>query len=211
MGAKPFALPALAAYLARVHGGRVANVRVTPMGGGRQGDKGYGYGVPLRVDYELDARPRRAVLESVRAGPFGHEHMADRAQIVLWAHDAFNRLPKHVVSLDVGAVRASGELVPLGDAEEFFMLADFVEGREYADDLLRLGSGSPLNDLDLERCEALCDYLVEIHRLRAPDPALYVRRVRELLGHGECLFGVADSYPPGYGAVLQEIETRCLA
>jgi hypothetical protein len=163
------------------------------------------------VDYELDGSARRAVLESVRAGPFGHEHMADRAQIVLWAHDAFNRLPKHVVSLDVGAVRASGELVPLGDAEEFFMLADFVEGREYADDLLRLGSGSPLNDLDLERCEALCDYLVEIHRLRAPDPALYVRRVRELLGHGECLFGVADSYPPGYGAVLQEIETRCLA
>jgi len=211
MAAKPFGIPALADYLARIHRARVENVRVTPMGGGRQGDKGYGYGIPLRVDYELDGSARRAVLESVRAGPFGHEHMADRAQIVLWAHDAFNRLPKHVASLDVGAVRASGELVPLGDAEEFFMLADFVEGREYADDLLRLGSGSPLNDLDLERCEALCDYLVEIHRLRAPDPALYVRRVRELLGHGECLFGVADSYPPGYGAVLQEIETRCLA
>jgi len=211
MGAKPFALPALAEYLARVHGGRVANVRVTPMGGGRQGDKGYGYGIPLRLDYEVDGKPRRAVLESVRPGPFGHEHMADRAQLMLWAHDTFGRLPRHVASLDVGAVRASGELVTLGDAEEFFMLADFVEGREYADDLLRLGSGSPLNDLDLERCEALCDYLVEIHRLRAPDPALYVRRVRELLGHGECLFGVADSYPPGYGAVLQEIETRCLA
>ena len=79
MGSSPFAPPALADYLARVHGARVANVRVTPMGGGRQGDKGYGYGVPLRVDYELDGRPRRAVLESVRPGPFGHEHMADRA------------------------------------------------------------------------------------------------------------------------------------
>jgi hypothetical protein len=211
MGASPFALPALTEYLARVHGARVEKLRVTPMGGGRQGDKGYGYGVPLRVDYELDGKPRRAVLESVRAGPFGHEHRADRAQLLLWAHDAFNRLPKHVKSLDVGAVRAGGELLKLGDAEEFFMLADFVEGREYADDLLRLKAGAALGALDLERADALCDYLVAIHRLQGPDPGLYVRRVRELLGHGECLFGVADSYPQRYDAVLQEIERRSLA
>src|SRR5262245_61119737 len=164
------------------------------MGGGRQGDKGYGYGVPLRVDYELAGKPRRAVLETVRPGPFGHEHMADRAQSLLWAHDAFNRLPKHVASLDVGAVRTDGELVKLGDAEEFFMLARFVDGREYADDLLRLKAGASITPQDLERADALCDYLVGIHCVRGPDPGLYVRRVRELLGHGECLFGVADSY-----------------
>jgi len=207
----PFEPAPLAAYLARVHGGRVDKVRVTPLGGGRQGDKGYGYGVPLRLDYEVEGKPRRAVLESVRAGPFGHEHMADRAQLLLWAHDAFNRLPKHVVSLDVGAVRARGELEPLGNAEELFMLAEFVDGREYADDLLRLRSGLPLNDLDRGRCDALCDYLVAIHRVRGPDPGLYVRRVRDLLGHGECLFGVADSYPGRYAATLQEIEHRALA
>ena len=107
---------------------RLADVRVTPLGGGRQGDKGYGYGVPLRVDYTLDGAPRRAVVETVRPGPFGHEHMADRAQSLLWAHDAFRRLPRHVASLDVGAVRSSGALVPLGNAEELFMLAEFVEG-----------------------------------------------------------------------------------
>jgi phosphotransferase family enzyme len=207
----PFELAPLAEYLARVHRGRVDKVRMTPLGGGRQGDKGYGYGVPLRLDYELDGEPRRAVLESVRAGPFGHEHRADRAQLVLWAHDAFNRLPGHVASLDVGAVRAGGKLEPLGDAEEFFMLAEFVDGREYADDLLRLRSGLPLKDLDLERCDALCDYLVAIHRVRGPDPGLYVRRIRDLLGHGECLFGVADSYPGRYAATLQEIEHRALA
>jgi aminoglycoside phosphotransferase (APT) family kinase protein len=211
MGSSPFAPPALADYLARVHGARVESVRVTPMGGGRQGDKGYGYGVPLRVDYELDGKPRRAVLESVRPGPFGHEHMADRAQLLLWAHRAFNRLPKHVKSLDVGAVRAGGELVKLGDAEEFFMLADFVEGREYADDLLRLKAGAALEAQDVARADALCDYLVQIHRVQKSDPDLYVRRIRELLGHGECLFGVADSYPWRYDALLQEIERRCLA
>jgi streptomycin 6-kinase len=211
MSLNPFKPARLADYLGRVHGGRVGKVRATPMGGGRQGDKGYGYGIPLRLDYELDGRARRAVLESVRPGPFGHEHMADRAQLLLWAHDAFNRLPRHVVSLDVGALRNGGELVPLGNAEELFMLAEFVEGREYADDLLRLKAGAALAAEDLARADALCDYLVEIHRLRGPDPGLYLRRIRDLLGHGECLFGVADSYPPRYAALLQEIETRCLA
>ncbi len=206
----PFSVRALADYLGEVHGGTVREVRVTPLGGGRQGDKGYGYGIPLRLDYELDARPRRAVLESVRPGAFGHEHMADRAQLLLWAHGAFNRLPRHVASLDVGAVRRGGALVPLGDAEELFMLADFVEGREYADDLLRLRAGGELSGLDLERADALCDYLVEVHSVRGPDPGLYVRRIRELLGHGECIFGVNDSYPAGYD-ILEKIEHLCLA
>jgi hypothetical protein len=205
----PFVPAAVEAYLQRVHGRPVRAVRVTPLGGGRQGDKGYGYGIPLRVDYELDGAARRAVIESVRPGPFGHEHMADRAQLLLWAHHAFGALPRHVASLDVGAVRESGELVPLGNAEELFMLAEFVEGHEYADDLLRIRSSGESTPLDLERADALCDYLVEIHRLKGPDPGLYVRRVRELVGHGECIFGVSDSYPEKFD-VLKKIELQCV-
>lgn len=208
-----FTPEALARYLEALHGRAARNVSVTPLAGGKQGDKGYGYGIPLRVDYELEGRPHRAVLESVRPGPFGHEHMADRAQLMLWAHRAFAGLPRHVPSLDVGVVRQSGELVPLGDAEEFFMLARFVEGREYATDLLRIRDGGALTPLDTDRSNALCDYLVQIHRSAGPDPGLYVRRVRELLGHGECIFGVVDSYPASgqvVSATLKEIEQRCL-
>jgi aminoglycoside phosphotransferase (APT) family kinase protein len=205
----PFTPEALAAYLARIHGTGVEAVRVTPLGGGRQGDKGYGYGIPLRIDYKLHGEPRRAVAESVRPGPFGHEHMADRAQSLLWAHHAFGRLPRHVRSLDVGAVRATGELVPLGTAEELFMLAEFVEGREYADDLLRLRAGGELQALDLERAVALCDYLVAIHALKHDEPDLWLRRIRELVGHGECIFGVVDSYP-ALDDTLREIERRSL-
>lgn len=205
----PFTPQALQAYLRALHGAEVADVRVTPLGGGRQGDKGYGYGVPLRLDYELAGAPRRAVLETVRPGPFGHEHMADRAQLLLWAHGAFNRLPRHVPSLDVGAVRAEGALEALGSVEELFMLAPFVEGREYADDLLRLRAGAAAAPLDFARADALCDYLVDIHRLRGPDPGLYVRRLRDLVGHGECIFGVADSYPAGpLVEAVREIERR---
>jgi aminoglycoside phosphotransferase (APT) family kinase protein len=204
----PFTPQRLADYLGAVHARPVRDVRVTPLGGGRQGDKGYGYGVPLRVDYALDGEPRRAVVETVRPGPFGHEHMSDRAQSLLWAHEAFRRLPRHVASLDVGAVRSSGALVPLGNAEELFMLAEFVDGREYADDLLRLRAGAGICELDLARADALCDYLVGIHRVAGPDPGLYVRRIRELVGHGECIFGVDDSYPEE--GMLREIEKKCV-
>jgi streptomycin 6-kinase len=210
----PFTPEALKRYLGVVHVQAPDSVRVTPLGGGRQGDKGYGYGIPLRVDYTLDGAPRRAVVETVRPGPFGHEHMADRAQSLLWAHGAFRTLPRHVASLDVGAVRSSGDLVPLGSAEELFMLAEFVDGHEYADDLLRLRAGAEASRQDLERTDALCDYLVEIHRLRGPDPGLYVRRIRELIGHGECIFGVADSYPPDGPvelSLLEDIEKKCVA
>jgi hypothetical protein len=207
----PFKPQALAAYLAAVHGRAVSDVRVTPLGGGRQGDKGYGYGVPLRVDYTLDGAPRRAVVETVRAGPFGHEHMADRAQSLLWAHGAFGRLPRHVASLDVGAVRSSGALVQLGNAEELFMLAQFVEGAEYADDLLKLRSGQGLAPLDEARADALCDYLADIHKVPGSDPGLYARRIRETLGHGECIFGVVDSYiDHHFSPALQRIEQRCV-
>jgi hypothetical protein len=204
---------ALAEYLRQVHRASIDAVGVTPLGGGRQGDKGYGYGIPLRVDYELAGVPHHAVIESVRPGPFGHEHMSDRAQQMLWAHATYGRLPRHVRALDVGAVRSSGDLVPLGNAEELFMLTEFVQGHEYADDLIRLRAGGPLLARDGERADALADYLVEIHRTQGGDPSLYLRRVRELVGHGECIFGVCDSYP-GDGPVrlerLREIEKRCV-
>jgi len=210
----PFTPAALATCLEKMHGRAVREVRIAPLGAGSQGDKGYGYGIPLRIDYLLEGEPRKAVLETVRPGPFGHEHMADRAQLVLWAHRAFGALPRHVASLGSGALRAGGELVELGDAQEFFLVTEFVEGTEYAGDLLRLRGGQPLGERDLARADALADYLAQIHARRGSDPGLYARRVRELVGHGECIFGVVDSYPERFAFIdaglLRSIEHRCL-
>jgi aminoglycoside phosphotransferase (APT) family kinase protein len=92
---------------------------------------------------------------------------------------------------------------------------EYVEGQGYFEDLTRLRDGGKLTDLDLARADALCDYLVEIHRVTGPDPVLYVRRIRELVGHGECIMGLTDSYPPRYefidAALLEGIEHRCVA
>jgi len=154
------------------------------------------------------------VLETTSPGPFGHEHMADRARMMLWDHAAYNTLPRHVRSLDVGMFDREGNLRSVRDAEEFFLLVEHVEGAGYILDLARLQDGAPLRGIDLARADALCDYLVEIHAVRGADPGLYTRRIRELLGDGECIMGLCDSYPLPHGfitaALLGEIERRCV-
>jgi hypothetical protein len=176
--------------------------------------KGYGYGTPVRIDYELaDHQRHTAVLHTISPGPFGHEHMSDRAQILLWEHQAFNRLPRHVRSLDVGGFRPGGNIVSLGNVEEACLLTEYVEGKDYSLDLARIRDRGELTDLDLARSDALCDYLLTIHAQSSKDSGLYTRRMRELLGHGECIMGLTDSYPHHpliTPELLQEIEHRCI-
>src|SRR5659263_301349 len=154
--------------------------------------KEYGYGHPVKVEFTVGAEHHAAVLETTSPGPFGHEHMADRARMMLWDHGAYNALPNHVRSLDVGAFDREGNLLSVGNAEEFFLLVEHVEGAGYIQDIARLQEGEALRDLDLSRADALCDYLVEIHSVRGPDPGLYVRKIRELLGDGECIMGAVS-------------------
>jgi len=175
--------------------------------------KGFGYGVPVRVDYQSGGQRRTAVLHTMSASAFGHEHMSDRARILLWSHQAFNRLPRHVRSLDVGGFHPDGQVVSLGNVEELCLLTDYVEGKAYVTDLDRIRDTGELTELDEARADALCDYLLEIHKTSRADPGLYIRRNRELLGDGECIMGLTDSYPPHPlfpPQVLEEIERRCV-
>jgi len=203
-------------YLQSVLGAAINVTRITPLGDHLDDHavKGFGYGIPLKIDYcTEDRRTRSAVLHTMSPGPFGHEHMADRAQVLLWSHQAYNRLPLHVRSLDVGGMRSDGEVIPAGDVEEFCLLTEYATGEMYAKDLERVRDTGTLTDLDLVRCDALCDYLVDIHRVRGTDPGLYTRRIRELVGHGECIMGLSDAYPEHpliTAALLEEIEHLCL-
>lgn len=206
----------LARYLSSVVGERVKLLDVVVLGDSPEHKslKGYGYGTPVRVAYELaDRRRHSAVLHTISPGAFGHEHMADRAQILLWEYQAFNRLPRHVRSLDVGGFQTDGSITSLGKVEEACLLTEFVEGQSYSLDLERIRDRAAITDLDLARADALCDYLVEIHAEPVQESGWYTRRIRELLGHGECIMGLADSYPhhPLISAdLLQEIEHRCV-
>ncbi len=203
-------------YLSAVFGAKASVLAISTLGSSdtREPLKNYGYGVPVRVDYRIgEDPPSTAVFHTMRPNQFGHEHMADRAQIHLWEHEAFNRLPKHVRSIDVGAFQSDGWLLSLGDVDELFLLTEYVEGSGYNLDLERLSDTNELTELDLARADALCDYLVEIHRTRGSDPGLYRRRIRELVGHGECIMGLADSYPPHPlipATLLEKIEHQCV-
>ncbi len=203
-------------YLQSVLGAAVTVSAMSILGDVHQSKdvKGYGYGIPLRVDFRLNGiEDRVAVLHTMTPGPFGHEHMADRAQELLWEHQTFNRLPRHVRSLDVCGFEPGGQLISVGKVEEFCLLTEYVTGESYSHDMERLRDRGELTELDIARSDALCDYLVEIHKMHGSDPGLYIRRIRELVGHGECIMGIADSYPQhplAPASLLEKIEHLCV-
>ncbi len=97
--------------------------------------------------------------------------------------------------------------------EEFCLLTEYSKGQSYSQDLERIRDTGELTEVDLARADALCDYLVEIHRMPGTDPGLYVRRIRELVGHGECIMGIVDSYPEHPlvpPSLLEKVEHLCL-
>src|SRR5207244_4531860 len=156
----------LECYLKSIAGPSARIVRAKVLGESeKEGRKGYGYGSPVLIDYETDGRQQRAVLHTISPGPFGHEHMADRAQILFWEHKSFNDLPRHIRSIDIGAFRRDGSVISIGDADEFFILTEYAEGRGYFQDLTRMRDDSRLSALDTERADALCVYFVYVPRV----------------------------------------------
>jgi hypothetical protein len=210
------AFDAVREYLASLYGKPVQLLSLSHAGTQEQGDdlKGFGYGVPLFLEYTVDNEKKKAVLETMSPSAYGHEHFSDRAQSILWEHAAFNNLPRHVRSLDSGAMMRSGKLISTGNAAEFFLLTEFCEGSGYFKDLERIRDTGARNETDMLRCCALADYLADIHKQKKTDQHLYRRRIRELMGHGECIMGLIDNYPAEFGFInstlLQGIEQACI-
>jgi aminoglycoside phosphotransferase (APT) family kinase protein len=134
---------------------------------------------------------------------------------MLLANDLFNEIPDHVRALDVGAIAPEGRLVSLRGTGEFYLVTEWAEGEPYAEDLRRIGREGAALPLDLARCEALARWLVRLHAERLHDPPAWRRALRDLLGHGEGVFGIADAYPTGVPGApperLRRIEERCLS
>lgn len=203
-------------YFAALYDASVEILNIQPLGEAKSGPgalKGYGYGTPLRVDLSVEGRRESVVLSTVNPGGFGHQRMSDRAALLLWQYQGFNSLPRHVKALDVGGFTRQGP-TSLAPVEEFFLVTEFVEGTEYAEDLNRIQREGTSEALDLERASALARYLVEIHAEKCEEPGMYERRTRELVGHNECLMGLTDSYPADHPAIssdmLLDIELRCV-
>lgn len=212
-------LDALRSYLRSLHGRSVKIVSVEELGKASKQKpivklKAFGYGTPYLVLYEVGGKTKSGVLETMRSGTFGHEFPSDRAQALVLAHSTYNRLPKHARSLDIGVFTNKGDLRSIGDFSEFFIFVEKVDGRGYQEDLGRIRDTDAMTDLDERRCVILADYIARVHSVKKNAPDLYVRRARDLVGHGECIMGMIDSYPRNADFVtddeMQEIEKKCV-
>ncbi len=180
-----------------------------------EGIKGFGYGKPYLIDFEANGKKQSVVLSSMRVQKgFGHDHFSDRAAILIWQNSVFNNLLGHVRSLDVGYFTHEGGLFSAGKAEEYFILMEKIEGKEYFLDLERIKKDGKLTSLDKDRAGALSSYLARIHAKKHDDRELYIRKIRDTVGHGECIMGLTDSYPDNLDFVswddLCEIEKKCV-
>jgi len=204
-------------YLTELYGKPIEIIRIARLGTepGEVELKGFGYGKPYLIDFIYEGEARSAVLSSMRAQKgFGHDTFADRAGIILWQNTAYNVLPRHVRTLDAGFFTRSGGMKSAGDADEFFLLMDRVSGIEYYRDLDRIAESDYFGQLDIDRAKALSDYLVYIHSQRHDDRVLYDRRIRELVGSGECIMGLIDSYPDDFEFYskkdFERLEHECI-
>jgi aminoglycoside phosphotransferase (APT) family kinase protein len=176
--------------------------------------KGSGYGVPVRVVMrDPDGRDTAMVFHTARSDDFGHDRRADRAAQMLLAFDTYGAVPRHVAAVDVGVVTRDGQLRSIADADEVYLLTGWQPGELYAQDLRRITTDGA-TARDHQRLDVLADYLAQLHRRDGARPAVYTRAVRDLVGAGEGIFGMIDSYaadvPAAPPARLRRLEERCV-
>lgn len=210
--------PGLSERLAALFPGSVVTAvdPLEPDTGTGEAQKGLGYGRPLRLVLTLpDGSSRSLVFHQEGTDDHGHDRRADRAGNVFLAWDCFPLLPRHARALDVGAITTDGRLLPLQDAGELYLLTEWVEGEVYADDLRRVGETGVAEPLDLARVDALAELLLEVHSAPGTHPGAYVRALRDLVGSGEGIAGIVDSYPADTPAApatrLCSLEQQCLS
>ena len=83
------------------------------------------------------------------------------------------------------------------DAREFYLFMEEARGRTYFQDMDAILERGHLNDADKDMAQRLARFLANIHsdKYTGEDRRiLYRRRIRELIGHGECIMGVIDTY-----------------
>ena len=202
----------LARYLEERYGEAVQIKEVRQLGGEATGAaalKGFGYGRPLLVDYKAGDRKIQEVFHRIRRNSFGRERDDDRVAAVWLDFNTFNRLPRHVPAMDMVILTAEGAVQSIRSAEEVLLITAFRPGHLYADDLVRIRDVGTVQPLDIQRVEVLAAYLSEIHQVKHDDPVLWRRRLRDLVGHGEGIMGLTDSYPQDLPYVT-EAELRSI-
>lgn len=179
---------ALKAYLKKKFA--VPRVDIRKIGSGVQGSG-------FLVELETDKGVYSYVIKSLIPEGFGHDYPSDRAAVFLLDLDEFNTLPKHIRAIDVLAEMEEGSVKSIGGGKEYYLLMEKGEGRHYFHDLSEFSRKERLKDSDINKVKTMTSYLAKIHAVKKDSKTLYWRKLRDTVGHGECLMGVFDIYPEG--------------
>jgi len=191
------------------------DVRLTAVGDigslDEQGIKDFGYGKPVLVRWERKGKVGEAVISVMRGDRYGHQDYWDRARILMFQYETGARMERHVRPLGMGYVDAKGGLVPMRGVQEFFIVNEKLEGSDYFLDLERIRNGD-FREADLELTRDFARWMARVHSVKLDSPDRYIRRIRNLLGDCECIFGIIDGYPHPYAEFtpkrFQALEKR---
>lgn len=168
----------------------VSRIKIRKLGSGVQGA---GFLAEIKTLKGL----KSYVIKSLSPKDFGHDYPSDRAAVFLLDLDEYKNLPKHVKALDVLAEMEKGLIKSIGGGREYYLLLEKAEGRHYFHDLSGFAHKKRLEGPDAEKIKAMASYLAKIHSVKKDSKILYWRKLRDTVGHGECLMGVFDIYPDG--------------
>ena len=195
---------ALRAYLFKEFSSATA-VDIRKLGSGVQGSG-------FLVEIKSPAEVRRYVIKALLSEGLGHDYPSDRAAVFLLDLDEYKNLPKHVAAIDVLAEHENGSIRSIGGGKEYYLLMEQVEGQDYFGDLAGFARKERLDDADISKIKSMTSYLASIHAAKKDARQLYWRKIRDTIGHGECLMGVFDTYPDGVMQYeeMAEIEKLCV-
>ncbi len=183
----------------------VIHVNIRKLGSGVQG-------AGFLIEMETREGLKSYVVKALIPEGFGHDYPSDRAAVFLLDLDEYKNLPKHVKAIDVLAEMEDGSVKSIGGGIEYYLLMEKAEGRHYFHDLSELSKKNKLETPDIEKIKTMTSYLAEIHSLKKDSKTLYWRKLRDTIGHGECLMGVFDIYPEGIISYeeMADIEKKCI-
>lgn len=179
----------------------IVSVDIKKLGSGVQGT-----GFLIEMTTHLGVKSY--VIKTLMSEGFGHDYPSDRAAVFLLDLDEYRNLPKHVEAVDVFTEMKDGTIKSIGGGIEYYLLMEKTEGKDYFNDLASFAFKERLDIPDAQKIQAMAIYLAKIHAIKKDSKTLYWRKLRDTVGHGECLMGVFDIYPDN--SVPYEVMTNII-
>jgi hypothetical protein len=183
----------------------ITSVEISKLGAGVQG-------AGFLIEMNTPDGPKSYVVKGLFPEGLGHDYPSDRAAVFLLDLETYDNLPRHVKAVDVLSEQQDGTVKSIGGGREYYLLMERGEGRDYFKDLNEFAGKEKLGNPDIAKIKAMASYLAEIHSVKKESRQLYWRKIRDTIGHGECLMGVFDTYPDGTLGYdeMAEIEKLCI-